>query len=174
VDLLDRLLGHDAWTTNLLLQRCESFSDAQLDREFEIGPGTLRRTFDHIIWNMEAWSAAMDGARAIERSADKTIAGLKTRLQIAAERLQRIARQVGDADGWDKLYTDHLDRPPSQRPYGTAIAHVITHSMHHRAQILNMLKRSGVTDLPEGDVFSWEHSLTPGGASSSNAVDAAD
>jgi uncharacterized damage-inducible protein DinB len=28
--------------------------------------------------------------------------------------------------------------------------------MHHRAQVLFMLRLSGVTDLPEGDVFSWE------------------
>lgn len=173
MDLLDRLLGHDSWTTQLLLQCCESFSDAQLDRDFEIGPGTLRRTFDHVIWNMEAWSAAMDGATAVERSTDRTIAGLMARLQLAAERLEKIARRVAEADVWDERYTDHLDRPPSQRPFGTAIAHVITHSMHHRAQILNMLKQSGVIDLPEGDVFSWEHSLTPGDASPSNASDAA-
>jgi uncharacterized damage-inducible protein DinB len=157
VDLLDRLLGHDAWTTAQLLKLCVSFSDAQLDREFDIGPGTLRKTFDHIIWNMEAWSAAMYGAATVQRPADKTIKGFQQRLEIAAERLRRVARPVGDANGWDDLYTDRLDKPPSQRPLGTAIAHVITHSMHHRAQILNMLKRSGVTDLPEGDVFSWEN-----------------
>jgi hypothetical protein len=28
--------------------------------------------------------------------------------------------------------------------------------MHHRAQLLYMLRRLGVADLPEGDVFSWE------------------
>jgi uncharacterized damage-inducible protein DinB len=29
--------------------------------------------------------------------------------------------------------------------------------MHHRAQLFYMLRLSGVTHLPEGDVFSWEN-----------------
>jgi uncharacterized damage-inducible protein DinB len=28
--------------------------------------------------------------------------------------------------------------------------------MHHRAQVLHMLRRLGVSGLPEGDVLSWE------------------
>ena len=43
------------------------------------------------------------------------------------------------------------------KPFGAAIAHVITHSMHHRAQVLNMMRHLGMKDLPEGDVFSWEN-----------------
>lgn len=155
MDLLDRLLGHDAWTTGLLLGICESFSDEQLDHKFDIGPGTLRSTFTHIIWNMEAWCGAMEGLQ-LERSTDNSIAGLQRRLQTAAAQLSRIARRVAEHNRWDELWTDHLDQPPSQKSFGTSIAHVITHSMHHRAQILNMLKRSGVSPLPEGDVFSWD------------------
>lgn len=143
-----------------LLERCRSLSDVELDRQFDIGPGSLRRTFDHLIWNMEAWSAAMDGATAVARPADVTIPGLQQRLQAAAEHLRRIARRVADANAWDERWTDQLDKPPNEKAFATSIAHVITHSMHHRAQILNMLRHSGVNDLPEGDVFSWEQSLT--------------
>jgi uncharacterized damage-inducible protein DinB len=28
--------------------------------------------------------------------------------------------------------------------------------MHHRAQVLYMLRQLGLTELPEGDVLSWE------------------
>lgn len=140
----------------MLLERCRSLSDGELDRQFDIGPGSLRRTFDHIIWNMEAWCGAMDGVSAMPRPTDTSIAGMKQRLQVAAVHLRRIARRVADAGAWDELWTDHLDQPPSQKAFGTSIAHVITHSMHHRAQILNMMRHSGVTDLPEGDVFSCE------------------
>ncbi|MEO2015569.1 MAG: hypothetical protein ABGZ53_14495 [Fuerstiella sp.] len=31
--------------------------------------------------------------------------------------------------------------------------------MHHRAQVLYMLRRVGVVDLPEGDVLSWESQI---------------
>jgi uncharacterized damage-inducible protein DinB len=45
---------------------------------------------------------------------------------------------------------------PTEKSYGGAIAHVITHSMPHRAQLLSMLRKRGVESLPEGDVLSWE------------------
>ncbi|HIF31143.1 MAG TPA: hypothetical protein EYQ75_05655 [Planctomycetaceae bacterium] len=37
------------------------------------------------------------------------------------------------------------------------MAHVVTHSRHHRGQLLYMIRLSGVESLPEGDVFSWEN-----------------
>ncbi len=42
---------------------------------------------------------------------------------------------------------------------GGGITHILTHSMHHRAQVLYMLRRVGVVDLPEGDVLSWESQI---------------
>jgi uncharacterized damage-inducible protein DinB len=62
MDLLDRLLAHDAWTTGQLLDRCLALPDDQLDRPFDIGHRTVRATFQHIIFNIEAWSALMAGA----------------------------------------------------------------------------------------------------------------
>jgi hypothetical protein len=41
MDILDRFLGHDAYTTRLLLERCQPLADAQLDHPFPIGPGLL-------------------------------------------------------------------------------------------------------------------------------------
>jgi uncharacterized damage-inducible protein DinB len=59
MDLLDRLLGRDAWTTRSLLLLASQLSDEQLDREF----GSARTTADHLIFNMEVWSALMAGQR---------------------------------------------------------------------------------------------------------------
>ena len=47
--------------------------------------------------------------------------------------------------------------PGTQGRGGGGIAHIITHSMHHGAQLLYMLRRLGVQGLPEGDVLSWEN-----------------
>lgn len=156
MNLLDRLLQHDAWTTRQLLLRAADLTDGQLDREFDIGRRTLRITFGHVIGNMEVWTDLMNGSPARDR-VGATIAELTDRLDIAAADLANLARRI-EADGaWDELWTDTLDTPPTTKSYGGAIAHVITHSMHHRAQILHMLRRLGVEDLPEGDVLSWEH-----------------
>ena len=158
MDLLDRFLGHDAWTTRQLLDICLTLSDDQLDREFDIGHRTLRRTLDHVIHNMEVWSSLM-AEQPFDRATNQTIVGMIRRLDLAAERLKYVSRRVTDADGWDDLWQDHLDAPPQRKTFGAGIAHVITHSMHHRAQLLYMLRLTGVTKLPEGDVFSWENAV---------------
>ncbi|WP_339731062.1 DinB family protein [uncultured Gimesia sp.] len=161
MDLLDRLLGHDAWTTRQLLEICATLTDEQLDQQFDIGHRTLRATLNHIISNMEIWSALMAGD-PIERQTDQTIQGMRGRLSVAENRLQSIAVKVQAENGWDHLWTDHLDDPPREKTFGTALAHIITHSMHHRAQVLYMLRLSGVQELPEGDVFSWENNTKRG------------
>lgn len=155
MDLLDRLLGHDAWTTKQILDICAKLIDGELDREFDIGHRTLRRTLDHLIHNMEIWSALM-AQQEFERSTDQSIPGMVRRLSTAESRLSNVAHNVADSNAWNEMWYDHLDTPPSEKRFGTAIAHVITHSMHHRAQLLYMLRLCGVRDLPEGDVFSWE------------------
>jgi uncharacterized damage-inducible protein DinB len=159
MDLLDRLLAHDAWTTRQLLDRCLALPDDQLDRPFDIGHRTLRATFQHIIFNMETWAALMAGATTLPprppRDAEP-ITSLAERLDRGAADLTRVAHAVRARDGWDDRWLDVLDSPPTEKTYGGAIAHVLTHSMHHPAQVLFILRQLGLTDLPEGDVLSWE------------------
>ena len=49
MDILDRLLGHDAWTTRRLLLCCRELREDQLDQPFEIGHRTVRRTLIHMV-----------------------------------------------------------------------------------------------------------------------------
>lgn len=159
MDLLDRLLGHDAWTTRRLIALCASLSDGQLDREFDIGHQSVRATLVHIVVNMEVWSTMMAGEPVQQPTlldSRPEVSALAARLDVAAARLANVARSVATRDAWDELWLDVLDDPPATKSYGGAIAHVITHSMHHRAQLLYMLRQLGHTDLPEGDVLSWE------------------
>ncbi len=160
MDLLDRLLGHDAWTTRELLLRSQNLTDEQLDLQFDIGHRTARATFLHIIRNVEVWADLMSGQPVRRNQGDaydgRTIQGMIVRLDRAAADLAALARSVAQRDGWDERWVDYLDDPPKEKTYGGAIAHIITHSMHHRAQLLYMLRRLGVAGLPEGDVLSWE------------------
>lgn len=153
--LLDRLLGHDAWTTRQLLLLGRDLTDDQLDRDLGLALGSVRATFLHVIRNMEAWSDLMAG-RPIRARGGRSIPELIARLDEAAADLAAVSRSVADRNGWDERWTDPAETPPVARSYGGTIAHVITHSMHHRAQLILMLKRLGVAPLPEGDVLSWE------------------
>ncbi len=152
-DLLDRLLHHDAWTTRQLLERCRELSDAQLDQDFDIGRRTIRATLRHIIDNMEIWSLLMSG-ESIVRQQDCSLNAFAMRLEVAGQRLARISRAVASRSDWNETWIDQLEDPPQAKAYGASIAHVITHSMHHRAQLLYMMRLAGFKDLPEGDVFS--------------------
>lgn len=161
MDLLDRLLEHDRWTTRELLLRCGSLSDDELDRDFDLGLRTVRATLHHIIRNMEIWSGLMTGrltpANRSELPADQSIDSLLTRLDQAAADLAALARSVAARSGWDERWTDTFDDPPTEKSFGGAIAHLLTHSMHHRSQVIHMMRRLGVADVPEGDVLSWEN-----------------
>jgi len=159
-DLLDRLLGHDAWTTRQLLPLSRGLDDEPLDRPFDIGHGTLRATFRHMIGNMEVWTDLMRerSARppADPHGAGSSIAGLIVRLDTIAPDFAAPATGIRDAGRWDALWTDLLDEPPQRKAYGGAIGHLIAHSMHHRGELLHILARLGVPDPPEGDLLGWE------------------
>lgn len=148
-------MGHDAWTTHQLLTCSKELADEQLDREFDMSHRSVRATFQHLVRNMEVWSDLMAG-RPPRAAAGDSIDELTVRQEKAAGDLAEVARAVAGRDGWDDLWTDWLDTPPTRKTYGGALAHVITHSMHHRAQLIYMLRQLGVENLPEGDVLSWE------------------
>jgi uncharacterized damage-inducible protein DinB len=166
MDLLDRLLGHDAWTTGELLRRMEALSAEALDRDFDLGHRTLRRTLDHLVFNVEAWTAMLAGEDPrLDRvlpEAERTVAGLRRRLDAIAPRLAALAADIPQREAWDEPAADPTGELPAPVTLGGILAHLITHSMHHRAQAIHMLRRVGVQDVPEGDVLSWESQASRG------------
>jgi uncharacterized damage-inducible protein DinB len=163
VDILDRLLGHDAWTTRQLLLGCRELSDEQLDRQFDIGHRSIRATLLHMIRNMEVWTDLIANQPVRDdagvAAVGQTVDGLLRRLDIVAVELANVSRRIASENRLDDCFVDHLDEPPTHKTYGGTIVHVITHSMHHRAQLLYMLRKLGLRDLVEGDVLSWEAQL---------------
>ena len=157
MDLLDRLLGHDAWATRQFLDVAATFSDEQLDQPFDIGHRTVRRTFEHILWNIECWTDLMSGRTVRPRPpANQSIASLSQRHEAASRELFQLARQIANHGRLDDAFLDTLDDPPTEKMFDGAIVHLATHGMHHRAQLLYMLRRLGVQNQPEGDALTWE------------------
>jgi uncharacterized damage-inducible protein DinB len=159
MDVLDRLLGHDAWTTRQLLLRCRELDDAQLHQPFDVGHETIHETLLHMIGNVRTWTDLMNGEA--RTGAQTTFDGLSideliARHDAAASDFASLVRRIRAEERFDDTWLDTLDEPPKRKTYGGAIAHVITHNMHHRGELLHMLHRLGVRDLPEGDALSWE------------------
>ena len=155
MDILDRLLGHDTWTTRQLLLECQTLPDALLDQEFEIDHKSLRETFIHMIENMEVWTDLLY-VREVQDRTGHTIPELLERLSIVSRDFAQLARTIARENRYDDCFVDTLDNPPAQKTYGGAIGHVITHNMHHRAQIMFLMERVGLKDHIEGDLLSWE------------------
>ena len=155
MNLLDRLLGHDTWTTHQLLLACRALPDEALDAEFEIDHRSLRRTFEHIIANMETWTDLLSERPVYERPGS-SIDDLLNRLTRISRDFALIARKIEREGRYDDCFLDTLDNPPTPKTFGGGIGHLITHSMHHRAQIMFLMERVGLTQHVEGDLLGWE------------------
>ena len=156
MELLDRLLGHDVWTTRQLLRQCATLTDAELDRRFDVDNRTLRECFLHIIGNMEVWTATLaDHPEPVAPTGDeaRSVAGMLTRLGSVGRTFAANARAVTHEGREDELL---VTDSPIPLPRGSVIAHLLTHSMHHRAQAMYMMEQLGLRDHIEGDVLSWE------------------
>lgn len=150
--ILDRLLAHDAWTTRQLLLRCRELSDEQLDRVFEIGDRSLRDTFVHMVECAELHMDRMmgRGERLLEDTYE--IDGWLRRHSLVSQELAELATRVEREGLADATWVGGNGK----RSFGGGIAHLITHSMHHRAQAMYIMEALGLTDVIEGDALGWE------------------
>ena len=155
MDILDRLLAHDAWTTRQLLLACESLPDQWLDQEFDIDQRSLRRTFVHLIDNMELWTDLLC-AREVQQRTGNSIAELLERLGVVSRDFANVARKIAREQRYDDCFLDTLDNPPRLKTFGGGIGHLLTHSMHHRSQVMYLLEKVGIQVHIEGDLLSWE------------------
>ena len=155
MDILDRLIAHDTWTTLQLLDACEGLSDDLLDKEFEIDHRSLRKTFLHMIENLETWTDLIH-ERPVQDKQGNSIPELRQRLVDASREFANLARKIARENRFDDSFWDVLDNPPRLKTFGGAIGHVLTHNMHHRAQIMYLMEKVGIQDHIEGDLLSWE------------------
>lgn len=154
MDLLDQLLDHDDWATMTLLSACRDLTDAQLDQPFDIGHGTLRATFEHMIPNTAFWHGLMTGNPVEIALSDTSIAGL-----IAAQKryyadFATTARRFRDEQALDDIYEDHYGVRKSMS--GTILM-VVLHNTEHRTEIQHILQRLGVAEVPEVDLGVWDY-----------------
>lgn len=154
MDLLDRLLEHDRWATNQLLELSGGLSDAQLDQEFDVGHRTLRETFQHMIFNVAAWTDVIEGKPIESERGDASIAALREWHDGAYDEFSALARQVRDEGRMEELFVDSYGE---QMRYGGAIVHVILHNAEHRTDALHILSRLGLPEVPEVDHALWDH-----------------
>jgi len=161
MDIVDRLLGHDTWTTRQLLLACQALPDTALDQPFDVDHDSLRGTFVHMIGNMEVWTDLLY-ARPVEKRPGTTIPELLERLERIGPEFAEFTHRIVREQRYDDTFLDPLDQPPQLKSYGGVIGHVLTHDMHHRAQVMYLMERVGLKEHIEGDLLSWERRSSGG------------
>jgi uncharacterized damage-inducible protein DinB len=158
MDLIDRLLDFDHWAMLELLAASGRLSDAQLDQEFDIGHRTVQATFEHIIWNIPFWTGLMTGNPVPEEPEERglSIAELTALYEETFATFAALARQLRDEDRLDETYIDHWNVKKSMS--GTILV-VILHAAEHRTEVIHMLTRLGVENVPEVDLGARDYEL---------------
>lgn len=162
------LLGHNRWANAELLTRCKALSDEEFHRRFEIGPGSLHDTLAHVIGATFRWADRIGGRElraSIEgRKPDDSAASMTKRTpsellvlndQASADFDKVVAEvcasgAINDVREWkfgDETYTFGV---------AAAILHLTNHSMHHRAQCMNMLRHLGHPVNADLDELEWQ------------------
>ena len=152
---------HNAWATRAQLDLCKPLNEEQFHRRFEIGCGNLHDTFVHIIGAMDRWADRIGGtplSPSPQGAAKFSVEQLHAMLDRSATKLEAVARRIIDENRLDEMM--EFPGPEGEPPYrfrrSTAMVHITTHGMHHRAQIFNMLRQLGVKQTFDGDAVEWE------------------
>lgn len=146
--IVNRLLEYSDWANVQVLSAAAGLSDEQLDRPLEIGPGpgTLRRVLMHTWAGEDTWLRRWRGEVEAEWPKEgERLSIAQVRERFEATRLQRAAF-VGTLDeaalAREQTYRDSRGGL-FRATLGDMLVQGIVHSVHHRAQATNAIRRLG-------------------------------
>jgi uncharacterized damage-inducible protein DinB len=145
---LQELFSYTDWAREKLHGLVASLSDAQLDRPFEMGLGSIRNTLHHIwaaerVW-LERWSKG-GVPKFIQPEVGLSVTTLQARARATAEERDEFLDMQDDADLARPLTFTNSKGETYSLPLVGQMVHVCNHGIHHRAQIVNMLRHVGGT-----------------------------
>jgi uncharacterized damage-inducible protein DinB len=147
------MLDYTDWSTARLLECAGPVVDADLDRDLQIGPGTLRRILLHtyngeLIW-LRRWQGTVENPWPGE-SESVSIAALADRVAAnTSARNDWLTTLAQGATGRTQTYRDSKGSL-FKATLGDMILQGAMHTKHHQAQAVNALKRLGA-QWPELD-----------------------
>jgi uncharacterized damage-inducible protein DinB len=153
MDTIRTILRYSDWADDQLLRAAGALGDEQLDRPFDMGVGSLRRTLLHIWAGESVWLARWQG-KAETPWPDE---GERVSVATLAERFRETWKQRTkwlDALPETELAQAIVYRDSKGTRYSAALGDMMLqlclHSHHHRAQAVNMIRCVGGTP-PELD-----------------------
>ena len=172
VELLQRLHRHRAWVTRNLLAAAVTLSDERLRSPFQIGQGSIWKSLVHLYAAEYVWLEALlgnddplvqgdlPGKLPGNQQGEGGITGLDDLRQkwtaleqrwtgylasLTPEALEGLVYKKSTSSGFGKRWgTRRAD----------VLLHVCTHAHYTAAQVVNMLRQTGVETLPETMLIS--------------------
>ena len=141
------LFAHNDWARDKLMTLASELADEQLDRPFEMGPGSLRETLRHLYGAKRIWYERWQGSEQPRFPRSRALTAMGDLWQafrdLAAAR-NTYLDTLGQADRQRPVTYTNPEGATHTFPLGDLMLHVCNHGFHHRAQALNMLRHNGV------------------------------
>jgi uncharacterized damage-inducible protein DinB len=168
---LRELFTYDDWAHEKLLATASGLSDQELDRPFEMGLGSLRNTLNHLYAAERVWLDRWVQHAPPRFRADATgvsMPQLRQEMTEAAVERNALLERICDADLQKGITYTNLRGQTYTYQLGQMMLHVCNHGVHHRAQVLNMMKQIGA-ELPKpGLDYIFMKLAQPGGGTESS------
>jgi uncharacterized damage-inducible protein DinB len=147
------LIAHDHWANLQLYEACRPLTNAQFNHAFDMGTGSIHNNLIHNLGAMRGWTDVLTESEYRERLESKKFT--LDEIQALHETVSEEFKQAALANPFDHILTPNRNGQTYTFTAGGILTHVTTHSMHHRAQCLNMLRQLGIEKQPMSSVMEW-------------------
>ena len=147
--VLEVYQAYGTWMMNRLFDAASGVSDADLDRDFQMGSGTFRKTLIHLLDAENFWLENYSGhGKPFPQSAvTQSIPELRQGWQsMCASRTSYLAG-LRDSQLSD-LVAANFGAGTIHFRIGESMLQLALHGTHHRAQAINMLRQTGINIGP--------------------------
>ena len=120
MDLTTRLIEHDNWLAERLIDVAGALDDSALDEPVAVNPPTdsfaedsptIRSMLNRVVFTKEMWSAAISGREFVE-SDETSLAALRKRLAQAGAEFASLVEDIARRNAWDTAFVDATCDPP--------------------------------------------------------------
>lgn len=153
--LIQRYFAYHDWANHLLLAAAIPLDDAALDRDFRMGVGSIRKSWLHLYdaerWWLRNWAG--EPAAFDHSPRDTTLARLADSWSDVAARRNAFVAAL-DEEQAQQAVTVLAGGPPTKFRVIESLVQLCGHGTHHRAQLVNMQRHSGIQPVAN-DFVVW-------------------
>lgn len=152
---LQDYFAYNDWAMGVILDAAQKVPDSELDRDFAMGPGTLRKSIQHMIdaerWWLANWET--DQSPFPRGEAPRSLAEMQSLFSDTARSRDAFLSTL-DEESARRVVRVTAGGPVSCFRVTESLLQLCGHGTHHRAQCLNMLRQLGV-ELGWIDFIVW-------------------